>query len=61
MLVEQDAMDIDPITPLDILGWLGSGLTEEEILARHPELRQADINAAYDYAERTASGEQSPV
>jgi len=38
------------ITVNDILGWLASGMTIEEILADFDELTQTDIYAALSYA-----------
>lgn len=35
------------ITVDDILGWLAAGMTEEEILADHPDLEKADFPAVY--------------
>ena len=36
----------------DILGWLGSGMTEAEILADYDELEPDDLRAAMLYAAR---------
>ena len=33
------------ITVYDVLGWLASGMTEQEILADHPDLTSDDIRA----------------
>ncbi|MFO1470909.1 MAG: DUF433 domain-containing protein [Turneriella sp.] len=41
------------ITVADVLGWLASGLTHEEILADYPELRREDILACLEYAADT--------
>jgi len=38
------------ITVGDILGWLASGLTMEEIIVDYEELRMEDIYAALSYA-----------
>jgi len=38
------------ITVWDILGWLGAGLKEPEILNDFPELAQEDIQAALQFA-----------
>jgi len=38
------------ITVGDVLGWLGSGMSEAEILEDFPELTQADIRAALTFA-----------
>ena len=38
------------ITVYDILGWLASGMTNNEILAEYPELTQDDIRAALAFA-----------
>ncbi|MCM4154759.1 DUF433 domain-containing protein [Gramella sp. AN32] len=40
------------ITVGDILGYLASGMTQEEILDDFPELTQDDILAALDYASQ---------
>ena len=37
------------ITVWDILGWLGAGMTEDEVLAEHPDLEKADFPAVYQY------------
>ena len=38
------------ITVWDVLGWLGAGMTEDEILDEHPDLEKADFAAVYQYA-----------
>jgi uncharacterized protein (DUF433 family) len=38
------------ISVWDVLGWLGSGMPEEEILDEHPDLEKADFAAVYQYA-----------
>ena len=38
------------ITVWDVLGWLGAGTTEEEILDEHTDLEKADFAAVYQYA-----------
>jgi len=38
------------ITVWDVLGWLGAGMTEDEILDEHPDLEKADFRAVYYYA-----------
>jgi uncharacterized protein (DUF433 family) len=40
------------ITVWDVLSWLASGRSEEEILADYPELEKEDFLAVYDYAAR---------
>jgi uncharacterized protein (DUF433 family) len=40
------------ITVWDVLAWLGSGMTEDQILADYPELEPADFRAVFDYASR---------
>lgn len=40
------------ITVWDVLGWLGAGMSEDEILADYPELESADFRAIYDFAAR---------
>jgi uncharacterized protein (DUF433 family) len=38
------------ITVWDVLGWLGAGMTEAEILDQHPDLEKDDFLAIYQYA-----------
>ena len=38
------------ISVSDILGWLGSGMTFEEILTDYPELSREDIKASLMFA-----------
>ena len=38
------------ITVWDVLGWLGAGMTEDEILRSHPDLEKAAFPAVYHYA-----------
>lgn len=38
------------ITVYDVLGWLASGMTKEEIIEDFPELTQDDISACLAYA-----------
>lgn len=38
------------ITVSDVLGWLAVGMSEDEILAEHPDLERADIRAALEFA-----------
>ena len=38
------------ITVWDVLGWLGAGMTEAQILDEHPDLEQADFPAVYQFA-----------
>jgi len=38
------------ITVYDILGWLASGMTANQILTDYPELQQSDISACLSYA-----------
>jgi uncharacterized protein (DUF433 family) len=40
------------ITTWDILGWLGGGMSEPEILSDYPELKSEDIKAALQFAYR---------
>ena len=48
------------ITVWDILGWLGAGMSEEQILDEHPDLEKADFPAVYRFAaasgRRTSNG-----
>ena len=38
------------ITVWDVLGWLGSGMTEDQILEDHPDLEQDDFAEVYRFA-----------
>jgi uncharacterized protein (DUF433 family) len=38
------------ITVWDVLGWLGAGMTEAEILDEHPDLEPADFPDVYRFA-----------
>lgn len=38
------------ITVWDVLGWLGAGMTEEQILYEHPDLEKADFPDVYRFA-----------
>jgi uncharacterized protein (DUF433 family) len=38
------------ITVADVLGWLASGMSHEQILAEYPELTEDDIRACLAYA-----------
>jgi len=38
------------ITVYDVLGWLASGMTKEEVIEDFPELSISDINACLAYA-----------
>ncbi len=38
------------ITVYDVLGWLASGMSQEEILEDFPELTDEDISACLSYA-----------
>lgn len=38
------------ITVFDILGWLGSGMTNDEIISDYPELTREDIKAFLMFA-----------
>jgi uncharacterized protein (DUF433 family) len=40
----------------DAPGWLGAGMTEEEILDEHPDLEKADFPAVYRQAAETGRG-----
>ena len=46
------------ITVYDVLGWLASGMSQDEILSDHPDLEADDIKACIAFAadrERRAS------
>jgi uncharacterized protein (DUF433 family) len=38
------------ITVYDVLGWLASGMSEDEILSDYPDLERADIRACLSFA-----------
>ncbi len=38
------------ITVWDVLGWLGAGMTEQQILNEHPDLEHGDFPAVYQFA-----------
>lgn len=38
------------ISVFDILGWLGSGMTFEEVISDYPELTREDIQASLMFA-----------
>src|SRR5438477_7932387 len=42
------------ITVWAVLGWLGAGMTEEQILNEHPDLEKADFPAVYQFVARPA-------
>ena len=46
------------IAVADVLGWLATGMTHEEILSDYPELTEEDIRACLAYA---ADRERKPV
>ena len=37
------------ITVRDVRGWLGAGMSEEQILDEHPDLEKADFPAVYQF------------
>ena len=37
------------ITVWDVLGWLGAGMSEAQILDEHPDLEHADFAAVYQF------------
>ena len=44
------------ITVQEILEWLSSGASQEQILADYPQLEQEDFLAVYAYAAELAAG-----
>ncbi len=38
------------ITVWDVLGWLASGATQQQILEDYPDLEPADFQAVFEYA-----------
>ena len=40
------------ITVWDVLGWLGSGASQEQILEDYPELETEDFRAVFEFAAR---------
>jgi uncharacterized protein (DUF433 family) len=47
------------ITVWDVLGWLGAGMSEDQILVEHPDLEKADFAAVYRFAAE--SGRQAKL
>jgi uncharacterized protein (DUF433 family) len=45
------------ITVEEVLSWLASGVSEEEILADYPQLEKEDFQAIYAYAAELASSQ----
>lgn len=45
------------ITVYDVLGYLDSGMTHQEVLAEFPYLREADIRACLSYGQTKPVGE----
>ena len=41
------------ITVWDVLGWLGAGMTESQILDEHPDWEKAYFPAVYQFAAET--------
>ncbi len=61
--VDEDRITIEPgkgsgqpctrqlrITVWDVLGWLATGVSEEQIISDYPELERDDFRAVYEYA-----------
>jgi uncharacterized protein (DUF433 family) len=40
------------ITVWDVLGWLGAGVSQEQILEDYPDLEPDDFPAIFDFASR---------
>jgi uncharacterized protein (DUF433 family) len=40
------------ITVWDLLGWLATGMSEEQIIADYPELEREDFRAVFDFAAK---------
>jgi uncharacterized protein (DUF433 family) len=40
------------ITVWDVLGWLGAGMTQQEILEDYPELEPEDFPAVFQFASK---------
>jgi uncharacterized protein (DUF433 family) len=38
------------ISVWDVLGWLGAGMSEDQILEEHPDLEKPDFQAVYAFA-----------
>ena len=49
------------ITIQEILEWLSSGASQEQILADYPQLELDDFLAVYAYAAELAAGPKSPA
>jgi uncharacterized protein (DUF433 family) len=48
------------ITVDDVLGWLGAGMTQEEVLADHPDLQAEDFPAIYQFAAEATRRSYNP-
>ena len=40
------------ITVWDVLGWLGAGMTEEQIIDEHPDIEKPDFAAVCQFAAK---------
>ena len=50
------------ITVYDVLGWMATGMTRQEILEEYPELTQEDLKACLEFAAtRERSLKQLPA
>jgi uncharacterized protein (DUF433 family) len=47
-------------TVRDVLGWLGAGMTEDEILDEHPGLEKEDFPAIYRFAAEAGRNANLP-
>ena len=48
------------ITVWDVLGWLGAGMSEDQILDEHPDLEKADFPDVYHFAADTGRRARIP-
>ena len=49
------------ITVEEVLRWLASGASEEEILGDYPQLEKEDFQAVYSYAAELASSHDKAI
>lgn len=50
-----------PVTVADVLGWLASGMTEEEVLREYPYITHGDIIACLAFAADRERRLSAPV
>ena len=50
-----------PITVADVIGYLASGMSIEQVLAKHTELTREDIIACLKFAADSSEGGSAPM